>query len=151
MADEQANASPEWKIEGLKRFLRLLNSLPKDMQNEVRDASQNIASTMVSSAKNAAHTPLQTLAASTLQAKRDRVPVVTAKGTVRKGVKAQDIFFGAEFGGGKRPTTRQFLPHRGKRGYFLYPTIRANSQRIWDEWTGTVDDVMAAWDHSGGE
>ncbi len=35
--------------------------------------------------------------------------------------------FGAEFGGGARPTTRQFPPWRGKgnsAGYMLYPTIR---------------------------
>lgn len=34
---------------------------------------------------------------------------------------------GAEFGGGRRPTTRQFPPWRGKgdqAGYMLYPTIR---------------------------
>lgn len=35
--------------------------------------------------------------------------------------------FGAEFGGGRRPTTRQFPPWRGKgeeAGYMLYPEIR---------------------------
>lgn len=35
--------------------------------------------------------------------------------------------FGAEFGGGSRPRTRQFPPWRGKgedAGYMLYPTIR---------------------------
>lgn len=35
--------------------------------------------------------------------------------------------FGAEFGGGARPTTRQFAPWRGKgedAGYMLFPTIR---------------------------
>lgn len=151
VADDPKNASPTWEIEGLRRFLRLLNTLPKEMQNETRDASQEIANRMVSSAKNAAHTPLQTLAASTLTAKRDRIPVVQSKGTVRKGVKAQDIFYGAEFGGGKRPTTRQFLPHRGKRGYFLYPAIRSNSQRFWDDWVKAIETAMAGWDHPGGE
>lgn len=41
--------------------------------------------------------------------------------------------FGAEFGGGMRPTTRQFPPWRGKgddAGYMLYPTIR---KRLEDE------------------
>lgn len=47
--------------------------------------------------------------------------------------------FGAEFGGGKHgkgnPTPRggyttQFLPHRGTRGYGIYPTIRSNNSQI---------------------
>ena len=32
---------------------------------------------------------------------------------------------GAEFGGGRRPRTRQFPPHLGRQGYFVYPTVRA--------------------------
>jgi hypothetical protein len=146
-----AEASPDWRVEGLKRFLRLLSSLPKDMQNETRDASQEIAGKLVADATNAAHTPLQHLAATTLSAKRDRVPVVKSSGTVRRGVKAQDIFYGAEFGGGARPSTRQFLPHQGKRGYFLYPTLRAHGSRYWDMWIKAIDDVMKDWQHGGGE
>jgi CRP-like cAMP-binding protein len=142
---------PEWRVEGLKRFLRVLSSLPKDLQNDTRDASQQIASDIASKAQNAAHTPLQNLAATTLKAKRDRIPVVQSTGSVRKGVKAQDIFYGAEFGGGRRPTTRQFLPHRGTRGYFFYPTVRANSRRAYDQWADAVDKAFKQWQHSGGE
>lgn len=36
-----------------------------------------------------------------------------------------DVFFGAEFGGGARPTTKQFRPYRS-RGYWFFPTIEAD-------------------------
>jgi hypothetical protein len=146
-----AGDEPEIHVEGLKRFLRVLSTLPKDLQNDTRDASQEIAGKLVSSARNAAHTPLQHLASTTLAAKRDRIPTVTSKGKVRAGVRAQDIFYGAEFGGGKRPTTRQFLPHKGRVGYFLYPTIRSEGSRYFDMWAAAVDKAFKDWEHRGGE
>ena len=151
VADDRA---PEIHVEGLRRFLRVLSKLPKELSDETRDASQEIAGKLVDAAKNAAHTPLQQLAASTLKAKRDRIPVVTARGTAQghhHPVKASDIFYGAEFGGGKRSTTRQFLPHQGKRGYFLYPTLRAQGSRYYDEWVDAIDKAFKDWEHRGGE
>lgn len=52
---------------------------------------------------------------------------------------------GAEFGGGRRPTTRQFEPWRGSgegAGYFVYPTIRANSDQIVESYQSGLDDVL---------
>ena len=49
---------------------------------------------------------------------------------------------GAEFGGQGRPTTQQFRPHLGRQGYFLYPTIRDNQDRIEDEYLSKVDDLI---------
>jgi hypothetical protein len=129
----------------------VLNKLPKDLNNETRDASQEIAGKLVSAATQAAHTPLQQLAAKGLKAKRDRIPVVTVSGTVRKGVKATDIFYGAEFGGQRRPTTMQFQPHIGKRGYFVYPTLRAQGSRYYDMWVDAIDKAFKDWEHRGGE
>jgi hypothetical protein len=64
-------------------------------------------------------------------------------------VKVIDVFFGTEFGGGKhgkanpapRKTfrdgstkgggyTKQFRPHRGRQGYFFYPTVRDEGDTI---------------------
>lgn len=47
----------------------------------------------------------------------------------------QPAIFGAEFGGGARPTTRQFPPWRGKgqdAGYMLFPTIRAQTEEQFE-------------------
>lgn len=136
------------EIKGITQLLKALNKIPKDLQNDVRDASQQIASDLVAGAKNAAHTPLQQLAATGLKAKRDRVPVVrVGKAMIRPGTKATDIFYGAEFGGQRRPSTQQFLTHQGRRGYFLYPTARARGKQYSDMWADAVDHAFKAWSY----
>lgn len=138
-----------YEVEGLRALLRALNKIPKDLQNEIRDASTEIATELVSGARNAAHTPLTQMVASGLKVKRDRIPVVrTGVGKVGSGgARMPDVFYGAEFGGRKRPTTQQFLPHRGQRGYFLYPTARANGKRYFTLWADAVDKAFKQWDH----
>lgn len=52
---------------------------------------------------------------------------------------------GAEFGGGRRPTTQQFEPWRGSgpgAGYFVYPTIRDNEEQIVESYYDGLADVM---------
>ena len=145
-----APSGAQYEVLGLKQLLRVLSKLPKDLQNDVRDASQAIATDLAAGAQAAASTPLQTLAASTLKARRDRVPVVASTGTVRKGVLARDIFYGAEFGGQRRKTTLQFMPWRGNSsgaGYFLYPTARARGQRYFEMWGEALDKAFKDWDY----
>jgi len=136
------------EIVGMRQLLRALSKIPKDLQNDVRDASQAIANDLASAGRNAAQTPLQVLAATGLKAKRDRVPVVTSgRGAIRPGVRATDIWYGAEFGGAQRPTTQQFPPHKGRRGYFFYPTARAHGDRYADLWADAVDKAFKEWDY----
>lgn len=57
----------------------------------------------------------------------------------------EPTIFGAEFGGGRRPTTRQFPPWRGSgggAGYFVYPTIRGASGEITDDLERAVEDLL---------
>lgn len=136
------------KVAGVRDLLKVLSKMPKDLQNNVRDASTLIAQDLVDGATQAASTPLQQLAASGLKVKRDRIPMVRVGSQVLKpGTRASDVFYGAEFGGRARPTTQQFLEHRGTRGYFFYPTARANAARHYTMWTDAVDKAMASWDH----
>lgn len=51
-------------------------------------------------------------------------------------------FFGHEFGGGARPTTRQFPQHKGRTGYFLYPTIRSHMDEAVERWEAIIDEVF---------
>ena len=60
-----------------------------------------------------------------------------------KKVTRSDVFFGAEFGGGARPTTRQFLRHRGQSGYFFWPTVRKRKNQIAKEYLEGIDRVVA--------
>lgn len=136
------------QVEGLNQLLRVLNKLPKDLQKDLRDASVDIADMLVSGARGAATTPLQTLVAQGLKARRDRIPVVTTgRGKVSDTARMPDVFYGAEFGGRRRPTTQQFLEHRGRRGYFLYPTARAQGRRYAGLWADAVDKAFKDWDN----
>lgn len=134
-------------IAGLRPFLKVLSKIPKDLQKEIREASESIATDIVSGAKAGATTPLQAMVAGGLSAKKDRIPTIRTSGMVRPGVRTRDVFYGAEFGGGKRPTTRQFPPHMGTRGYFLYPYVRAHDDVFVGKWIDAIDKAFADWDN----
>lgn len=51
-------------------------------------------------------------------------------------------FYGHEFGGGARPSTRQFPVHRGVDGYFLYPTVREEVKHASRNWNRIFDEVF---------
>jgi hypothetical protein len=147
MARARAQSDTVTEIKGLPQLLRVLNKIPKDLQAEVRDASGEIAADLVSGAQNAAHTPLQLKVAGALKVKRDRVPVVRAGGKTSDGTPVKDLFYGAEFGGGRRSTTQQFPTHRGRLGYFLYPTARARGRKYAEKWAEAVDKAFKDWDY----
>lgn len=151
VAKRGTNRETMFHVEGMRELLQVLNKLPKELQNEVREASQAIANDLAAGARNAAHSPLQRLAASGIKARRDRVPVIGVGATnVKPGVKAIDVFYGAEFGGGRRPTTRQFPYWKGRgssAGYFLYPTARQRGRKYYDMWADAVDKAFEDWNH----
>lgn len=138
-------------VENLNQVLRALSKIDKDLQQKVRDASVDIATEQLGKSRAAAQTPLQQMVAGALTVRRDRVPVIYAgPKRLRAQTKLTDVFYGAEFGGGARSTTRQFLPHKGRRGYFLYPTLRANSRRYYDMWADACDEAFEAWNDRAG-
>lgn len=117
-------------VAGLNRALR---RLPKAISVELRDASQAIANDVASRTRSKGlgiGRGWQHLAP-TVRSRRDRVPVVVMGGSKRlpgrrgKNQTVGDLMWGTEFGGGKRPTTQQFLPHLGTIGYALWPTVRS--------------------------
>lgn len=137
------------RVEGVSQLLKVLRKAPKELNAEVRDAAQGIADLLVSASQKAASTRQEQLAASGLKSKRDRVPVVRVPSTmIRPGLRASDIFYGAEFGGRRRPTTMQFLEHRGRRGYFLYPTARSRGKEFGKMWEAAIDKAMEDWDYT---
>ena len=120
-------------IAGLKRALR---SLPKETKTSLTDASKDIAEDVASDARALASGLGMgwTYLAPTIRASRSSIPDVKMGGKRkipgRKGSRQTvgDLLWGLEFGGGARPETRQFMPHRGQEGYALWPTVRARSE-----------------------
>jgi hypothetical protein len=95
------------------------------------------------------------LVAPSVKVGRDRVPAVKMGGSTRlpprngkprKGGRQTvgDVWAGAEFGGGARARTRQFRPHRGTVGYFLWPAVRQDSDRIQRTYSAALDDALQA-------
>jgi hypothetical protein len=84
-----------------------------------------------------------------------------ARRSARAKAKIIDVWFGTEFGGGKygkgekTPArsyadgrtfgggyTTQFRPHKGRDGYFFFPTVRSNSKLIDAEYGRAVDRAL---------
>lgn len=128
-------------VEGLRRALR---KLPKEAGDELKEASHDIADLIATGARREASFLQGRHKAGgwkylgpTLRAYRSRIPEVKLGGKRRipgrRGTSQTvgDLLFGLEFGGGKRPSTRQFLPHKGTTGYALWPTVRAKEDETF--------------------
>ena len=169
------------QIDGIADFLRDLAKTYPDFNKEARIASQGVAELLVVAATYEAATVTRNRQAlevmKGMRAQRDRIPTIklneksgfvsatkpnrTRKTKVTRG----DVFFGAEFGGGKHGSsnrttagaksragtemgrkgggrTTQFLRHRGKSGYFFWPTVRKNKDNIAKVYLDAIDRVL---------
>ncbi len=139
-------------VAGLNQALR---KLPKIASAKLRDASVSIAAAEASRARSLALRVggVARLVEPTIKATRDRVPVIKMGDTrMIPGRNARpnsanqtigNLIWGAEFGGGKRPTTTQFKAHLGHTGYFLWPTIRHDSDEIDATYSEALADALA--------
>jgi hypothetical protein len=138
------------KVEGLNAALRTFRKLPRECSDSLRDASMKIADKVANDARGRAGSRLQRMAAESVAVKRDRIPAIKSGGGKRHGRNRRGtygaVFFGAEFGGGARPSTRQFPAHRGTKGYFLWPAVRDNSKYIAQAYG---DALVVAMDRAG--
>ena len=145
-------------IEGLGDFLRDLAKTYPDFNKEARIASQGVAELLVVAATFEAASVTRNRQAlevmKGLRAQRDRIPTIKLQeksGFVSKSkpnrsrktkVTRGDVFFGAEFGGGAKRNTLQFLRHRGQSGYFFWPTVRKQKNEIAKEYLEGIDKVV---------
>ena len=146
------------QIEGIADFLRDLSKTYPDFNKEARIASQGVAELLVVAATFEAASVTRNRQAlevmKGMRAQRDRIPTIKLQdksGFVSKSkpnrsrktkVTRGDVFFGAEFGGGLTPKTKQFLRHRGQSGYFFWPTVRKRKNQIAKEYLEGIDRVV---------
>lgn len=147
------------QIDGIAKFLRDASRADANFNTEMRKAAQEVAQNLVNKAKIEAATVTRSRQAvevmKGMKARRDRIPTVklseksafVSKSNPNRKRKQKvtrgDVFFGAEFGGQARPTTRQFLRHRGRSGYFFWQTVRKEKENIAKEYLGAIDKVLA--------
>lgn len=136
------------RVTGLRELLRDLNHLGPALNREVRVASREIAETEAGriKAQAAGSDKLSAAVGVSVRTRSDRVPTIIAGGAKRAAVsgrpKAGDVFFGAEFGGQRRKTTRQFRPHLKKQGYWMWPQIREDEAAMQRTWLEAVDRLL---------
>ena len=145
-------------IEGLGAFLRKAAKADERFNKEMRIASQKVADNLVVKAKVEAGSITRSRQATEvmkgMRARRDRIPTVKLdeksgfvsasrpNRTRKRKVTRGDVFFGAEFGGKRTPKTQQFLRHRGKAGYFFWPTVRKEKTAIANEYLDAIQKVL---------
>lgn len=139
MARGQKIKSGTVKVDGLRELNRALRKLGPESQKELKEASRKVASFVAADARSAA------IGLGGVAAKS--APSISAVG----GVSGAGVAFGgarypfaggAEFGSIRY---RQFKPWRGNgpdAGYFVYPSIRRDADRIVTEFTDAVDKVI---------
>jgi hypothetical protein len=131
---------------------RALRKLPKAVTKELRDASVVIAAKVSGKAqtRGSAQPGIAPVAARSIRPRRDRVPKIAmggsaplparSDGVARKGKHQTvgDIIWGAEFG------SRRFSQFRPpvKPGYFLFATVKAESDEIDDEYSDALLDAL---------
>ena len=146
------------QIKGIVEFLRDASKADPRFDKEMRIAAQKVADNLVVKAKMEAGSITRNRQATEvmkgMRARRDRIPTikldeksgfVSASNPNRKRkrkVTRGDVFFGAEFGGQARPRTQQFLRHRGRSGYFFWPTVRKEKENIAKEYLDAIQTVL---------
>jgi hypothetical protein len=169
------------QIQGISEFLREASKTYPEFNQEARLAAQKVAQLLVVAATFEAASVTRNRQAlevmKGMKAKSDRIPsiylagkagfVSTSKPNRTRKVKVTraDVFFGAEFGGGKHGSsnrteagaksragtemhrkgggrTTQFLRHRGRSGYFFWPSVRKHKADIAEAYLDAIQNVL---------
>lgn len=130
-------------VEGLAELRKALKAISADAPKELNAASKKVATFVAADARAAAE-GLGGVAGHV-------APSIGAVGNARGGGvsfggSSYPMAEGAEFGGQGRPTTQQFKPHLGRTGYFVYPTIRRDGDRIESTFVELLDHLMRKYD-----
>lgn len=141
-------------FETLRKFSKASPQFNKEMRKVAYTIARDIEAKVRIEAASVSRASQAIQVAKGLRASNDRIPTIKLRGkesfvsksrpnSKRKTkVTRADVFFGAEFGGGARPTTKQFLRHRGQSGYFFWPTVRKRKNAIAKEYLDGMDRVV---------
>lgn len=127
------------QVHGLREFQQALKELDDRMPRELAAANAEAAEVVAREAQRRARSLGSTAgkaAASIKAARQQRAAAVSIGGP------QFPFALGAEFGGGRRPTTMQFEPWKGHEGYFLFPAVRETKAQFMDVYERALDDLM---------
>lgn len=138
-------AITEAYIDGLNDVLRALRALPKEANDELRNASKDIANKYMAPAwRDAAMKagPWGSKIAESVKVRRDRVPAVQIGGN------------GRVFSGGATATMVRYPSDTGEKRNSWAPFTRTNwiartrnyQEPALREWARAVDDIVKKWE-----
>lgn len=130
------------RLDGLDETIAALKKLENGAEKGVRVANKEAATKVATGATSAAIS-LGGVAAHVAPSIKASAGIKS--GSVSFGGDDYPMGAGAEFGGGRRKTTRQFKPWRGSggnAGYFVYPTIRRESADIRETYEQAMERIM---------
>jgi hypothetical protein len=119
------------QVDGLKELVRDLRKVEHGLPGAMRQAMLPISQSVVTTARARGQSLGGVQAHAVKRGLRGGATRNTA--WIKLAASREPTILGAEFGGGHRPTTRQFPPWRGSgggAGYFVYPTIRGKAGEI---------------------
>ena len=177
------------EVQGIYEFLRDASRKDKRFDAEARIAAGKVAEMLLNKAKTEAGSVNRNRQATEvmkgMKVGIDRIPKLYLANTSafvsksnpnrnrKRKVTRGDVFFGAEFGGGKFGKgaktsagarsvnkkgesrdgyrkgggyTSQFLRHRGRAGYFFWPTVRKEKKNIAREYLDAIQKVLKTLD-----
>jgi hypothetical protein len=131
------------EVDGLKQLLRDVRKVERDLPKEMRQQLLPVSQKVLSRARGRA----ESLGGIQRHAVRRglRAGATQNSAWIKLVGTREPTIFGAEFGGGRRKTTRQFPPWRGSgggAGYFVYPTIRGMSGDITHQLEDAIQDLV---------
>jgi len=141
-------------FETLRKFSKASPQFNKEMRKVAYTVARDLEAKVRIEAGTVSRASQAIQVAKGLRASNDRIPTIKLRGkesfvsksrpnSKRKTkVTRADVFFGAEFGGGATPKTKQFLRHRGQSGYFFWPTVRKRKNAIAKEYLDGMDRAV---------
>jgi hypothetical protein len=141
-------------FETLRKFQKASPEFNKEMRKVAYTIARDIEAKVRIEAGSVSRASQAIQVAKGLRASNERIPTIKlrdkeafvskSRPNSKRRIKVTrgDVFFGAEFGGGARPSTRQFLRHRGQSGYFFWPTVRKRKNEIAKEYLEGIDRVV---------
>lgn len=142
------------EVKGLRELNAELKKANPEMAKKLQRVNKELVERVAARAKSNFYRTVPGRARSSDRPRRSgRGSISTSRNSIRASASGQQAkvivggakapaFFGHEFGGGARPSTRQFPVHRGRDGYVVYPEVRRSVKTAEKDWDEIFDEVF---------
>jgi hypothetical protein len=139
------------RVEGVREAQAAFRRMPKVAKRELADRTKHLAEVLAASAQIAGirSSAQSALVAPLVRARKGATPYIAGGGSRlvgRNRVPAHKVLFGAEFGANH---LKQFRPHTGRVGYWLFPTVEREKAKITAAWLDVAQAVQRDFTKGG--